>query len=176
MEVEAGWGEVGPQALNEASGSMMGSGATPRDCPSPPDLVKTALWWGQRCPWQQFYPHNQPGGLDLSSQLQKQLVLKSVLRGRGSGCRVPLAGEDPPGRASSKVGDQGSGEGKMKNRPNSGPKTEAKLSMFSVHSLCLPIQEIVRKELSRVGSKTGVGDSERTPKPSCSMPKSFPLS
>lgn len=58
----------GQQAPNEASGSTMGSGATPKDCPSPLDFVKTVLWWGQRCPWQQFCPHNQPGGLDLPSQ------------------------------------------------------------------------------------------------------------
>lgn len=72
---------------------------------------------------------------------------------------VPLTSEAPPGRASSKVGDQGSGERKMKNRPNSGPKTEAKLDTYSVHCLSLPFQEMVQEELSRVGSKTGVGDS-----------------
>lgn len=147
----------GRQALNEAFGSKIGIGATPRDCPGPLDFVKTALWWGQRCPWQRFCPHNQPGGLELPSQLQKQLVLKS-LRDK-LWVPVPLTSEAPPGRASSKVGDQGSGEGKMKNRPNSGPKTEAKLDTYSVHCLSLPFQEMVQEELSRVGSKTGVGDS-----------------
>lgn len=72
---------------------------------------------------------------------------------------VPLTREAPLGRASRKVRDQGSGERKMKNRPNSGPKTEAKLNTFSVHCLSLPIQEMVQEELSRVGSKTGVEDS-----------------
>lgn len=45
----------------------------------------------------------------------------------------------------------------MKNRPN----TETKLIVFSVHCLSLPIyiQKMVQEELSRVGSKMGVGSS-----------------
>lgn len=51
------------------------------------------------------------------------------------------------------------GAGKVKNRPNSDPKTETTLIAFSVHCLSLPIYiwKMVQEELSRVGSKTGVG-------------------
>lgn len=45
----------------------------------------------------------------------------------------------------------------MQNRPYSGPKTEAKLNVFSVHCLSIPIQKMIQEELSRVGYKTGVG-------------------
>lgn len=45
----------------------------------------------------------------------------------------------------------------MQNRPYSGPKTEAKLSVSSVHCLSIPIQKMIQEELSRVGYKTGVG-------------------
>lgn len=51
------------------------------------------------------------------------------------------------------------GSGKVKNRPNSDPRTETTLIVFSVHCLSLPIYiwKMVQEELSRVGSKTGVG-------------------
>lgn len=59
----------------------------------------------------------------------------------------------------------------MKSRPNS----ETKLIAFSVHCLGLPIyiQKMVRAELNRVGSKTGVGAVDKPS--SYSMPKPFPL-
>lgn len=49
------------------------------------------------------------------------------------------------------------GRAKMKNRPYSGPKTEAKLHVFSVYCPRLPIQKMNQEEPSRVGCKTGVG-------------------
>lgn len=51
------------------------------------------------------------------------------------------------------------GREKMKNRSNSGLKTETKFNVFSVHCLGLSIQKMVQEELSRFGSKTGVGST-----------------
>lgn len=110
------------------------------DCPRPLDFVNTALWLGQG-----LCPHNGTERLDLAGDSSEASSPEVSIHRE----RLWVLGPSPPGApprmVSSNIGDQGVGKGKMKNRPNSGPKTETKLNVFSVRCLSLPFQKWSRK-------------------------------